>query len=987
MKRNAMIVAAALLPLLAARAVTFTEDTHIADGDATYEGQPVTVSGCALTVDGAHVFTNLYLVNSATLTHTAGSAGMMLTVSGTVSVATGSKIDVSGRGSGVRAGTMDRAGGSYGGRGEFHSVNISCAVYGDAFAPADSGSGGAGSSACRGGGAVRITADTLQLDGALRANGQNGANYTGGGSGGSVWLDVGTLQGEGTIQANGGLHANSSGDSGDGGGGRVAVYYDDASGFDLTSIQCAAINDGAGAGTVYLKDKAEPFGRLKLDNGEHAHSSAIPTALTAGSDSFDRLSVSGEARLDLTATNLLTLSSCVVSNAFATFGGDVAGPDLTLIDGDWTHGGSLGFSNSVVLSGASTLRHAIGYSTGLRITADEVAISSSSAIDVTACGSGVRAGTTQRSGGSYGGLGEPFSGGTSCGVYGDAFAPTDLGSGGAGSACRGGGAVRITADTLQLDGTLRANGQNGADYTGGGSGGSVWLDVGTLQGTGSIQANGGLHANNPGDSGDGGGGRVAVYYDDASGFDLTSIQCAAINDGAGAGTVYLKDKAEPFGRLKLDNGEHAHSSAIPTALTAGSDSFDRLSVSGEARLDLTATNLLTLSSCVVSNAFATFGGDVAGPDLTLIDGDWTHGGSLGFSNSVVLSGASTLRHAIGYSTGLRITADEVAISSSSAIDVTACGSGVRAGTTQRSGGSYGGLGEPFSGGTSCGVYGDAFAPTDLGSGGAGSACRGGGAVRITADTLQLDGALLANGQNGADYTGGGSGGSVWLDVGTLQGDGTIQANGGLRGRDAGDSGGGRIAVYAQNVEVFTPSALEAKANAGAGWGTVFMGIARTVAVTCTGQGVCDPAGPVAIPYGGTNAFAFTPTPVSLETNGTDITPAASFEWVNTGLWRGTLEDAAWLEKLNGNDTLDAGFEALAAGQAVAQPGGGMAVTVNGLEGWRYTLERRESLTEGEWDPVDGQVEISCGATGPVVLIDEAVLSRAFYRVISKAPDN
>ena len=75
MKRNAMVLAAALLPLLAARAVTFTEDAHIPDGDATYEGEPVTVSGCTLTVDGAHVFTNLVLVNSAPLTHTPGSGG------------------------------------------------------------------------------------------------------------------------------------------------------------------------------------------------------------------------------------------------------------------------------------------------------------------------------------------------------------------------------------------------------------------------------------------------------------------------------------------------------------------------------------------------------------------------------------------------------------------------------------------------------------------------------------------------------------------------------------------------------------------------------------------------------------------------------------------------------------------------------------------------------------------------------------------------
>ena len=983
MKRNAMILAAALLPLLAAWAVTFTENAHIADGDATYEGEPVTVSGCTLTVDGAHVFTNLVLVNSATLTHTPGSAGMTLTVSGMVSVATGSKIDVTACGSGPRAGTEHRAGGSHGGRGEPHDGSVSCAVYGDAFAPAVLGSGGKGGSECRGGGAMRITADNLQLDGTLLADGQNGAYYTGGGSGGSIWLDVGTLQGTGSIQANGGLHSNSPGDSGDGGGGRVAVYYDDASDFDLAAIRCAAINDGAGAGTVYLKNNAEPFGRLTLDNEGRSHSTTIPSALTVGSNRFDRLTVSGEARLELTATNLLTLSSCLVSNAFATFSGDVAGPALTLIDGDWTHGGDFGFSNSVVLAGASTLRHPAGYPTGLRITADSVTVSSSSAIDVSARGSGVRVGTMDRAGGSYGGRGEPHGNNTSCAVYGDAFAPAELGSGGkGGSECRGGGAVRITADTFQLDGTLLADGQNGASYTGGGSGGSVWLDVGTLQGTGSIQANGGLHSNSPGDSGDGGGGRIAIYYDDAAGFDLTAIQCAAINDGAGAGTVYLKDNAEPFGRLMLDNGDHGHSTTIPTALTVGSNRLDRLSVSGKAHLGLTATNLLTLSFCVVSNAFATFSGDVAGPDLTMIDADWTHGGSFGFSNAVTLSGASVLRHPAGYSTGLRIVAESVSVSSDSVIDVTACGSGPRAGTTYRSGGSYGGRGEPFSGNTSCEVYGDAFAPAELGSGGAGSACRGGGAVRITTDNLQLDGTLLADGQNGASYTGGGSGGSVWLDVGTLQGTGSIQANGGLHGSDAGDGGGGRIAVYAQNAEAFTPSALEAKANSGAGWGTVFLGVPRTVAVTCTGQGSCVPAGPVVIPYGGTNTFAFTPTPVSLATNGTDTVAAATFEWVNTGLWRGTLADSAWLEKLNGSDTLEAAFEALTAGQAAGLPGGGMAVTINGLAGWRYTLERRESLTEGEWTPVPGQIEILCGDTGELTLTDAAVLPQAFYRVVA-----
>ena len=82
-----------------------------------------------------------------------------------------------------------------------------------------------------------------------------------------------------------------------------------------------------------------------------------------------------------------------------------------------------------------------------------------------------------------------------------------------------------------------------------------------------------------------------------------------------------------------------------------------------------------------------------------------------------------------------------------------------------------------------------------------------------------------------------------------------------------------------------------------------------------------PAEPVAIPYTDMRPFVFNPMPVSLATNGVAVPSDMSFEWVNTGLWRGTMEDAAWLERLYTSDVLAAGFEALAAGQAVAQPGG------------------------------------------------------------------
>lgn len=73
------------------------------------------------------------------------------------------------------------------------------------------------------------------------------------------------------------------------------------------------------------------------------------------------------------------------------------------------------------------------------------------------------------------------------------------------------------AQTVQLDGSIRANGGDAiaGDESGGGSGGGIRLDVGTLRGTGEITADGG-----DGSFSGGGGGRVAVYYQDAADFDL-----------------------------------------------------------------------------------------------------------------------------------------------------------------------------------------------------------------------------------------------------------------------------------------------------------------------------------------------------------------------------------------------------------------------------------------------------------------------------------
>jgi hypothetical protein len=623
----------------------------------------------------------------------------------------------------------------------------------------------------------------------------------------------------------------------------------------------------------------------------------------------------------------------------------------------------------LLLTNNATATHSVD-SPGMVLTVlEDATIPAGSKIDVNAKGKLPLPDSTGRSGGSYGGRGGDYMG-VSGAAYGAALRPVEAGSGGiSGSPTRGGGRIQLTADELLLNGTLCANGgSGGGDYTSGGSGGGILLKGATVSGNGFVQANGGEPFSTGSQGGGaGGGGRIALYYNDDSAFTPQSFEAAGgcVNMPGGAGTIYLECTGTP-GLLRLDNRGHVTSEAIPTPVACHANAFDRLEVLRSARLDLTVTQAVAYASLTVSNATMTHTGLLAGPEL-----------------DVVLRGNSVLTHTVGDPNGLRIDANAVTVGPGAAIDVGSKGMGALPSTEGRSGGSYGGRGGS-SFGSSAPTYGDAYWPTDLGSGGVGSGySRGGGRIEVEADTLVLDGELRANGQDGFMYLGGGSGGSILLNVSALSGTGVIKANGGTSGSYGGGAGGGgRVAVYAQNAQGLAPSAVEAKAEAGAEWGTVFMGVPRTVEVTCTGQGVCDPAGPVVIPYDSMQPFLFNPMPDTLATNDTDITPVAYFEWTNHGLWRGTLGDAAWMAAVTGQDTLAAGFEPLTAGQAVAMPGGGMAVTVNGLAGWRYTLERRESLTEGEWVPVPGQSGILCGAPGPMLLFDAAVLPQAFYRVVS-----
>src|SRR5690606_26740710 len=161
-----------------------------------------------------------------------------------------SSINVSAKGKSRSTSAHRYVGGSYGGRVGLYGSYESVEEFGRYTSPVDYGIGG---NAGRGGGAVELTAGELQLDGHILANGSSVSSNGGAGSGGSVWLRVNTLSGTGAISADGGNGRSGYYGSG-GGGGRIAVYYTQNEGFELSNITSTGglggyRTESAGAGT------------------------------------------------------------------------------------------------------------------------------------------------------------------------------------------------------------------------------------------------------------------------------------------------------------------------------------------------------------------------------------------------------------------------------------------------------------------------------------------------------------------------------------------------------------------------------------------------------------------------------------------------------------------------------------------------------------------------------------------------------------------
>ncbi len=639
-------------------------------------------------------------------------------------------------------------GGAHGGYGANSVSNLAFGgtYYDNPSSPGSAGSGGGGplfnvSAGGRGGGVITMNASgNLQVDGTLSANGGNGSGAGGGGgAGGTLNLSCITLTGGGVIAANGGSGVSTIG--GGGAGGMIRAQFT-SNLFSGTIL--AAGGNGAnfgGAGTIYFQTN-NGQSLLIIDNGGHRGTntplaSANNYTLRNGATAFQAL------------TSPTINSLLIASNAWLlpNNGGTPGTVNLTV------NGNATIQPGGVILADASGSIQNVGGGHG----------GTFGAAPLYPCG-----------GGGHGGFGA--AGYTNAGAGGPTYDttanPVTTGSGGGGLnnsiGGNGGGYVKLTVTgTLQLNGSITANGGNGGGTAGGGgSGGGIVLSPSTLIGNGIISANGGNGAN--GFGGGGGGGRIAINFNsDTFTGNISAFGGSGYNYG-GAGTIYTKTNSQIFGQVLLDNGNNSGTNTT---------------------FDFNIVNITVQNRAI---------------GVLPSSGTWSPNNIFIRTNSALIAPVSANGRTLSAANNLTINAGGAfSLDGAGNISQTGTGSGYP-GVSFRGGGGHGGSG----GGNPAGngkAYDSIPAPVSVGSGGGSyqnppydQGGYGGGEMTVSVNgTLTVNGRLSANGGSGDNYAGGGSGGSLYLqNIGTLAGNGVISANGGSGGGAGGGGGGGRIALYA-----------------------------------------------------------------------------------------------------------------------------------------------------------------------------------------------
>ncbi len=461
---------------------------------------------------------NILVLSNSALTTLVSSTPVTITASN-VTIAAGGSFSVDGcgftsqNGSGAGAANSGISGGAgHGGYGGGNSTNGGIA-YDSIQVPIQAGSGGANYNSAlggNGGGALTLNvAGFVVVNGRLSANGTVGSFNTGSGAGGSLYLtNISSLSGNGTISANGG---SATGSGGGGGGGRISLICTSNNFTGQLSASGGSGTYPGGAGTIFTKILGTQS--LFINNGGIAGTNTpLSSSFSMPTVPFN-LNISGAASVvPLTPLPLLSNLNLAASSTLTM---PVAQSSLFI-----------GVLSNATIAGSLNVDH-LGYS------------------QTNGPGAG-SATQNEGSGGGYGGVGGPSASGTPGGIaYGNPAQPLDFGSGGGNGAATatggsdGGGALHLSVfGTLNVNGNISANGNQGLqDDSGGGSGGSVWITAGTLSGNGNISAFGGNGVLYGG--GGGSGGRIAIYTPTNNFIGTTNVSGGTGASPGQPGTIYL----------------------------------------------------------------------------------------------------------------------------------------------------------------------------------------------------------------------------------------------------------------------------------------------------------------------------------------------------------------------------------------------------------------------------------------------------------------
>ncbi len=728
-------------------------------------------------------------------------------------IATNAQLNATGRGHSVVGATYyglgaaasgSNIGGSYGGKGG----GVSRAVYGYLFAPYWPGSPGRNSTQTAtgmGGGVIRILAGAVRLEGKLLAEGAAHSEFSNGaGAGGSVWVSCSNFTAVGTaasVSAKGG-NASGHGSCAAGGGGRIAILTDSPTADQLASFYNTGTAPNLIVTTTNMMDPVlSPYPLLaNATGGVHLSFTYNPDYASHGKPGTAVwLRNKGDGHQVVVGGSPSPTATVAVATSPAYGTGKMPeGPASfsAVSPGFVPHSSE---QSRLFCTGYAWSNEAGAAASG---SATNVTLNITNDTWLTWTWGGLEHRLTVRSGGNgtvVSDYAEWYTNGSAC---------TLTASPGGGCtflywlgdvpyADRSNAAVTLTMDRPRsLVACFAGAAPRSLTANPGGAGGD-WLYPATWDGT-AIPG--------PADTITLTNGDIRLLLPaEVTVAQLTLSSNAFLHVGGAGATEFTQapvtlDGTKPFGLTVTGSVLLEHAAKL-TVGGLNSEYRSYLAVGG----NLLATNAAAMAVYAgytgSTNTVATYsnGGarvTVSGTTTLARTNTWIYPFCHQVSGAPVIFDLQDL--SIATNTGFNATGrGHGVLSVAGAVPYIYCGPGAPAASS--SGGSYGGKG----GGTSRPPYGFDFAPFRPGSPGnafTAGLCLGGGAIRILAHDVFLEGKLLADGLNNQGNTmGAGSGGSVWVTCSSLTASGAgaaISARGGnaTQHGSCGAGGGGRIAI-------------------------------------------------------------------------------------------------------------------------------------------------------------------------------------------------